>query len=252
MGDVSATSARRRSTRLPTTSDHIPIATVGGACDALPMTADQDATLDPGAVRTARTARLRRALRVANEALVWKLDGLSERDQRMPLTPTGTNLLGLLKHVASVESEYFGFVVDRPFPDPPSWLAEESDDDRDLWATADESPEFIVTFARRVFDHVDETLVALPLDAPGRVPWWGGSGDVTLEQVAIHTLAEVNRHLGHADILRELLDGSAGLRADVTNLAERDAAGWGDHVEKLRTLAERAAGSDSTATSGRG
>lgn len=187
-----------------------------------------------------RTARLRRSLRAANEALVWKVSGLPERDQRMPMTATGTNLLGLLKHVASVESEYFGFVVGRPFADPPSWLAEESDDDRDMWLTADETPEFVIAFARRVFDHVDATLTALPLDAPGRVPWWGQRGDVTLEDVAVHTLAEVNRHLGHADILRELADGTAGLRADVSNMADRDGAAWSEHVQMLRSLAESA------------
>ncbi|WP_353647824.1 DinB family protein [Nakamurella sp. A5-74] len=213
------------------------------------MTADQDADRDPD---TARTARLRRSLRLANEALVWKLVGLSERDQRRPLTPTGTNLLGLVKHVASVESEYFGFVVDRPFPDPPSWLQEESDD-RDMWASAEESPEFIIAFAHRVFAHVDETLVALQLDTPGRVPWWGPQGDVTLEQVAVHTLAEVNRHLGHADILRELIDGSAGLRADVSNLADRDASAWSDHVRKLQAIADRfdGPGSGADAAAGR-
>lgn len=214
-----------------------------------PMTADSGGDLTP---ETVRTARLRRALLVANEALVWKLDGLSEGDQRRPLTPTGTNLLGLVKHVASVESEYFGFVIGRPFPEPPSWLAEESDDDRDMWATADESPEFIVAFARRVFAHVDETLAALPLDTPGRVPWWGPQGDVTLEQVSVHTLAEVNRHLGHADILRELIDGSAGLRADVSNLADRDASAWSDHVRMLQAIADRFDGPGSGADAAAG
>jgi hypothetical protein len=52
--------------------------------------------------------------RAAREALVWKLDGLSEYDARRPMVPTGTNLLGLVKHVASVEAGYFGETFDRP------------------------------------------------------------------------------------------------------------------------------------------
>lgn len=57
-------------------------------------------------------------LRWIRQALVWKLDGLSEYDVRRPLTATGTNLLGLVKHVATCEAWYFGEVFGRPFPPP--------------------------------------------------------------------------------------------------------------------------------------
>ncbi|MFV8126981.1 DUF664 domain-containing protein [Streptomyces syringium] len=57
-------------------------------------------------------------LRRDRKALFWKLDGLSEYDARRPLTATGTNLLGLVKHVATVEARYFGEVFDRPSPEP--------------------------------------------------------------------------------------------------------------------------------------
>jgi hypothetical protein len=57
-------------------------------------------------------------LQAARDALLWKLDGLSEYDLRRPLTPTGTNLLGLVKHVALVESGYFGETFGRPFDAP--------------------------------------------------------------------------------------------------------------------------------------
>jgi uncharacterized damage-inducible protein DinB len=53
-------------------------------------------------------ADLHRYLQDAREALLWKLAGLSEYDVRRPMVPTGTNLLGLVKHVASVELGYFG------------------------------------------------------------------------------------------------------------------------------------------------
>jgi hypothetical protein len=62
-------------------------------------------------------ADLLRYLQDGRDALLWKLDGLSEYDIRRPLTPTGTNLLGLVKHIASVELGYFGDTFGRPFFD---------------------------------------------------------------------------------------------------------------------------------------
>src|SRR6266576_2193571 len=81
---------------------------------------------------------LQRYLKSARDALLWKLDGLSEYDVRRPLVPTGTNLLGLVKHVAYVTTGYFGLVFDRPFdePEPPF---DEANPNADMWATPDES-----------------------------------------------------------------------------------------------------------------
>jgi Protein of unknown function (DUF664) len=67
-------------------------------------------------------AQLHLYLRRGREALLWKLDGLSEYDIRRPFTPTGTNLLGLVKHVASGELGYFGDVFGRPFGEKVPWL----------------------------------------------------------------------------------------------------------------------------------
>ena len=53
----------------------------------------------------------------AREVMLWKLEGLTDYDVRRPMVPTGTNLLGLLRHVGSVETGYFGFVFGRPFPE---------------------------------------------------------------------------------------------------------------------------------------
>jgi len=61
---------------------------------------------------------LHQGLRRERNTLLWKLDGLSEYDARRPLTATGTNLVGLVKHVATVEARYFGEVFDRPSPEP--------------------------------------------------------------------------------------------------------------------------------------
>ncbi|RYJ05118.1 MAG: DUF664 domain-containing protein, partial [Actinomycetales bacterium] len=61
---------------------------------------------------------LHRYLTRGREALTWKLDGLTEHDARRPLTPTGTNLLGLVNHTAVCAAEYFGVTFDRPFEGP--------------------------------------------------------------------------------------------------------------------------------------
>ena len=82
-------------------------------------------------------AELHRYLQVARDALLWKLDGVSEYDVRRPLVPTGTNLLGLVKHVASVEAGYLGDTFGRPFPEPLPWFDEGAEPNADMWATAE-------------------------------------------------------------------------------------------------------------------
>ncbi|MEU6142649.1 DinB family protein [Streptomyces sp. NPDC047081] len=152
-------------------------------------------------------------LRRDREALLWKLDGLSEYDARRPLTTTGTNLLGLVKHVATVEARYFGEVFDRPSPEP---LCRWQDSDgSDLWAAEDETLDQIVGFYRRTWEHSDATIDELPLDAPGHVPWWSEPyPNTNLFAILTHVLSETVRHTGHADILREGLDGRTGLRPE--------------------------------------
>jgi uncharacterized damage-inducible protein DinB len=186
---------------------------------------------------------LHRYLNNAREAMVWKLDGLSEYDARRPLTPTGTNLLGLVKHLALVEMGYFGSTFGRPLPDAPSWSDFDEDDaNSDMWATPDQSREDIIGLYRRVWAHADATIGELPLDAPGRVPWWGDRSDVTLRLILIHVIAETDRHAGHADIVRELIDGAAGLRDGNDNLPGTDKAWWESYHAKVEAAAREAAG----------
>jgi uncharacterized damage-inducible protein DinB len=188
---------------------------------------------------------LARYLDRVREDLLWKLEGLSEYDQRRPLTPTGTNLLGLVKHAAYVESGYLGVVFDRPFLETASWDAD-PDPTADLWAKADESREDILALYERVGEHSARTISELEIDSPGRVPWWNPErADVTLGQILVHLVTELNRHAGHADIVRELIDGAAGLRRDVSNLPSLDESGWKDQYDKLERLAREAGGRDS-------
>jgi uncharacterized damage-inducible protein DinB len=187
-------------------------------------------------------ADLHRYLKSAREALVWKLEGLDEYDVRRPLTPTGTNLLGLVKHVASVSAEYFGSVFERPFPEPLPWFDEGAQENADMWAAADESREDLLGLYERVWVHADATIEALDLDAPGRVPWWGERSAVTLHQILVHLVAEINRHAGHADIVREQIDGAVGRGRSGSNLPERDEAWWAAYRARVEQAARAASG----------
>jgi Protein of unknown function (DUF664) len=181
-------------------------------------------------------ADLHRYLQGAREALLWKLDGLAEYDIRRPMTPTGTNLLGLVKHSASVELGYFGDTFGRPFDEPLPWSEDEANSD--MWAAAGESREQITGLYRRAWAHSDATIAALALDATGHVPWWPDEhSEVTLHRILVHVIAETDRHAGHADIVRELIDGAAGLSAGNDNLPPGDQAWW----ENYRSQLERAA-----------
>jgi uncharacterized damage-inducible protein DinB len=188
-------------------------------------------------------ADLQRYLQAAREALLWKLEGLSEYDIRRPLTPTGTNLLGLVKHVASVELGYFGEVFGRPSGEPLPWLADGAEPNADMWAGPDEPRDEIVALYRRSWAHADATIGALPLDALGHVQWWpAGRNEVTLHRILVHMTAETHRHAGHADIVRELIDGAVGMRKENDNMAPGDQAWWGDYRNRLERAAQQAAG----------
>jgi uncharacterized damage-inducible protein DinB len=186
---------------------------------------------------------LHRYLQNAREVLLWKLDGLSEYDIRRPMTPTGTNLLGLVKHCAAVDSEYFGEVFDRLFPgrDDLDWGEDnDSEPSGDMFATEAESREQVTSYYRRVWAHSDATIWELPLDARAPVPWWPEERrHPTLQTLLVHTIQETARHAGHADIVRETIDGAAGLRDGVSNMpSQADAATWERHYEMLERIAQ--------------
>lgn len=184
---------------------------------------------------------LHRYLKTGRDALLWKLDGLGEYDLRRPMTPTGTNLLGLVKHVASVSAGYLGDVMGRPFDIELPWFADDAEPNADLWVPVEESTELILELHHRAAAHADATVEALELDAVGRVPWWGDRGDVTLQQILVHVATETHRHAGHADIIRELIDGAAGLRPGVDNLwAGEDADYWPRHRQRIEDAARQA------------
>ena len=177
-------------------------------------------------------------LRWARRALLGKVDGLSEYDARRPLTRTGTNLLGLVKHLTVTEARYLGEVFGRPYPEPlPRWDDPGHANRDDLWVTAQESRADVVAAYERAWRHADATIEALPIDAPGHVPWWP-QPDVRLFNVMVHVLTETSRHAGHADILREQLDGVTGVAPGAT--PDRDDVDWAAHRARVEEAAREA------------
>jgi hypothetical protein len=205
--------------------------------------ADRSAAEQSAAHQTAldQTADLRTYLQGARDALVWKLDGLGEYDLRRPLVPTGTNLLGLVKHMAGVEAGYLGATFGRPFPEELPWMAADAPVNADMWATPAETSTGIVELYRRVWAHSEVTLTTVPLDGSGRVLWWPADRNtVTLHRVLLHLISETQRHAGHADIVRELIDGAAGMRQGNDNLPPVTPDWWAGHRDRLEEAARNA------------
>ncbi|MEV4824339.1 DinB family protein [Micromonospora sp. NPDC049274] len=185
-------------------------------------------------------AALHYYLRRNRDDLLWKLDGLSEREARTPRTATGNNLLGVVKHCLNVEAAYFGLTFGRHFSAPEELVALEAFDDDpqvDWYAREDETKDGLIDLYRRVAVFADETIDQLPLDAPGQVPWWRpGHQDVTLHRVIAHVTCDIARHAGHADIMREQHDGAIGWQRGSASIP--DGYDWPTYVSKLRKLAD--------------
>jgi len=162
---------------------------------------------------------LHQCLRWARDEVVPKLDGLEEYDARRPMTRTGLNLLGLVKHLAFFEASYFGFVFGRPYPEVIPAVDESFQNPDLMWVGVDETREQIVEDYRKACRHADETIAGLATDARGRIPWWGAD-EVPLFNVMAHMLGETRQHLGHMDLIREQLDGRVGEGVEALSSSE--------------------------------
>jgi uncharacterized damage-inducible protein DinB len=155
-----------------------------------------------------RTGQLKDILQVSmdrhRDAVLWKLEGLSDEQLRAKLVPSGTSLLGLVKHLGAVEygwfCETFG-VPTEPLP------FDEQDPEADLRIEPDETTADVLAFYGRAREAADRVVAEHDLDHGG-VSWSGDA--VTLGWVLVHMVEETARHAGHADILRESIDGSTG------------------------------------------
>jgi uncharacterized damage-inducible protein DinB len=138
-------------------------------------------------------------------AVRWKLEGLDDEQLRRPLVPSGTTLLGLVKHLAAVEyawfCETFG-VETEPLP------FDDEDENADLRVEPGETTAEVLAFYDRACAAANASIEATDLDATGTVSWTGRT--VSMRWVLVHMIEETARHAGHVDILRELIDGMAG------------------------------------------
>jgi len=139
------------------------------------------------------------------DVMVWKLEGLSDTDLRRPMVPSGTNLLGMVKHLAAVEYGWFCLTFDREYEPLPF---DENDEDADLRIEPDETTGDILAFYERARKTADKAISELALEDTGTS--WGRGGTVSLRWVLLHMIEETARHAGHADVVRELIDGTTG------------------------------------------
>jgi hypothetical protein len=154
-------------------------------------------------------AELLHALQARRALVLAMLDGLSEYDRRRPMTPTGTNLLGLVKHLTGMEYGYFGESLGRPPAVRPTWFRDNPYDEIDMWATPDESSAYITTTYRQACTHSDRAIAQLTLDTPAHVAHWpAGHRRTTLGTLLVRMVTETSQHAGHAAVLRQLIDDS--------------------------------------------
>jgi hypothetical protein len=179
---------------------------------------------------------LHQALRENRAGLRAKLEGLPEFGLRRPLTPTGTNLLGLVKHLAGIEYGYLGDSFGRPPAQQLPWVADGSVwDGADMWATPEESSDDVLRLYGDACAHSDLTIAELDLDAPGRVPWWDEArAHTTLGTLLVRVLVDTARHAGQADVVRELIDGRAGDDHDL----QGDQQWWDDYLARVTAAAD--------------
>jgi uncharacterized damage-inducible protein DinB len=138
------------------------------------------------------------------DVVLWKLEGLDDEQLRRPMTPSGTNLLGLVKHLAAVEYGWFCDTFGRESEPMPF---DDDDENADMRVEAHETTADIVAFYGRARAAADRAIDELELESVGAA-WFGGA--VSLRWVLIHMIEETARHAGHMDIVRELIDGMTG------------------------------------------
>jgi hypothetical protein len=147
---------------------------------------------------------LRASLDRHRDVILWKLEGLDDDALRRPMTPSGTNLLGLVKHLAAVEYGWFVLTFGREAEPLPF---DDDDPDADLRVGPDETTEEVLAFHGRARAAADRVIAEVDLDDTGRA-WFGDA--VSMRWVLIHMIEENARHAGHVDIVRELIDGTVG------------------------------------------
>jgi uncharacterized damage-inducible protein DinB len=136
--------------------------------------------------------------------LLWKVSGLSDEQLRRPMVPSGVSLLGIVKHLGYVEQNWFQVAFQGRDGLPVPWSDE--DPDADFRIEADETTEAVLDFYREEVAHSRQAIVGASVEDVERHP----KRIATLRWILIHMIEETARHNGHADILREQIDGATG------------------------------------------
>lgn len=171
----------------------------------------------------------------SRKAVLWKAEGLSDAEVTRPMVNSGTNILGVIQHLASVEYGYFvqclGFTIT---DDRYAALEADPEPSADMWVPAEVSRQETMDFYHRAITAADANIAALPFDAPATVPWWRPeTRQTTLGRLLLHMNVENSRHAGHLDIVRELIDGSTGLLKENTNIPPYEATEWKELHQKI-------------------
>lgn len=176
-------------------------------------------------------------LQKSRNAVLRCVHGLGEYELRRPMTPTGTNLLGVVKHLIGVEAGYLGVCLGHPFDKPLPWIHDESaGPNRDMWATATESRDYVVELYQQSCAHSDSVLAEVGLDAQANVPWWPEDVRATTAAALLaRVLKDTAMHAGQMQILRELIDGQAG--SDQRDAG--DEAWWRSYTGRLEEVASQ-------------
>jgi uncharacterized damage-inducible protein DinB len=139
-----------------------------------------------------------RYLNKNRDAVVRASEGLTDEQQRAPGVPSGTNLLGLVRHLTAVEQHWFRLV----------FLGEQLDLDDSMAVPADATRDDIVAAYREACARSDEIVRACPdLATLAQVENPGEDELDPLRVIVAHMIEETARHAGQADILREQIDG---------------------------------------------
>jgi uncharacterized damage-inducible protein DinB len=148
---------------------------------------------------------LARFLDDVRAGVVWKVEGVSDEDARLPRTASGTSIGGLVKHLAWVERGWFrwrlaGEEIGAPWAD--------DDPDADLRMEPEETLADVLELYAAACD--ESRAVFADHDLDDVTTNHSVRGPVTLRWIALHMIDETARHCGHLDILREQLDGATG------------------------------------------
>jgi uncharacterized damage-inducible protein DinB len=135
------------------------------------------------------------------DAIVWKLDGLTDDQLRQPITASGMCLLALAKHVAAAECYWLCEIFGRPLG---PWRLSASDD---VELDPGDTTEGVLAFCAQARAACDQAISELDLDATA-VTWLGDT--VSFRWAILHMIEEAARHAGHADLIRERIDNTTG------------------------------------------